>query len=253
MIGDERRISPQVEDDFRASGLSHLTAVSGANLAMVLGALAVVFNLLKASRRSGIVAGLIAMVVFTVITRWEPSVLRAAVMASVGLAAFLFGRLSTPSHAFGLAFLGLIAFDPMMLWSVGFQLSFAATAGILWLRPPLIARLGALPGPLAEAVAIGIAAQVAVFPLIAVNFGRVSIASVAANLAAFVLVAPVTVLGLAGGVASLLSEALAWPFLKMAGVLVSALQWVAKIFGRSDAAQITSPTSISSRPWLPTW
>lgn len=241
VIGDERKISARVQDDFLASGLSHLTAVSGANLAMVLGALAVALSVLRASRRTGIWLGLAAIVLFTVITRWEPSVLRAAVMAAVGLAAFLFGRLSTPSHAFGLAFVGLLAFDPMMLWSVGFQLSFAATAGILWLRPPLVARLGALPRPLAEAVAIGIAAQVAVFPLIALHFGRISVASVPANLAAFVLVAPITVLGLAGGVLSLISETLAWPFLKLAGLLVSALQWVAKLFGRSDAAQLDVP------------
>jgi competence protein ComEC len=241
VIGDERKISARVEDDFLASGLSHLTAVSGANLAMVLAALAVALSVLRASRRTGILLGLAAIVLFTAITRWEPSVLRAAVMAAVGLAAFLFGRLSTPSHAFGLAFVGLLAFDPMMLWSVGFQLSFLATAGILWLRPPLVARLGSLPRPLAEAVAIGIAAQVAVFPLIALHFGRVSVASVPANLAAFLLVAPITVLGLAGGVASLVSETLAWPFMKLAGLLVSALQWVAKVFGRSDAAQLDVP------------
>jgi len=241
VIGDERKISARVEDDFLASGLSHLTAVSGANLAMVLGALAAVLGFLRASRRTIIWLGLAAIVFFTVITRWEPSVLRAAVMAAVGLAAFLFGRLSTPSHAFGLAFVGLLALDPMILWSVGFQLSFAATAGILWLRPPLIARLGSLPGSLAEAVAIGIAAQVAVFPLIALHFGRISVASIPANLAAFVLVAPITVLGLAGGVVSLLSDTLAWPFLKLAGLLVSALQWVAKVFGRSDAAQLDVP------------
>ncbi len=241
VIGDERKISARVEDDFLASGLSHLTAVSGANVAMVVGALAVVFTLLRVPRRTGILIGLAAIVLFTVITRWEPSVLRAAVMAAVGLAAFLFGRLSTPAHAFGLAFVGLLGFDPNLLWSVGFQLSFLATAGILWLRPPLIARLGMLPGPVAEALAIGIAAQVAVFPLIGLHFGRISVASVPANLAAFVLVAPITVLGLAGGVASMVSETLAWPVLKPAGLLTSALQWVAKIFGRSDAAQLDVP------------
>jgi competence protein ComEC len=241
VIGDERGISERVEDDFRASGLSHLTAVSGANLAMVLAALAFLLALLRAPRRLTVVAGLVAVVVFTVVTRWEPSVLRAAVMASVALAAFFFGRLSNPAHALMLAFIGLLAFDPMMLWSVGFQLSFLATAGILWLRPPLIDRLVALPRPVAEPVAIGIAAQVAVFPLIALHFGRISIAAVTANLVAFALVAPITILGLAGGVASLVSPVAAWPFLKLAGFLVSALQWIAKTFGRSPASQMSVP------------
>lgn len=241
VIGDERKISDRVQEDFLASGLSHLTAVSGSNVAMVVGALAFVLALLRTPRRTTIVLGLAAVVLFTVITRWEPSVLRAAVMVSVGLGAFLFGRISTPSHAFFLAFIGLLGFDPMVLWHVGFQLSFAATAGILWLRPPLIARLGTLPKPVAETLAIGIAAQVAVFPLVALHFGRISIAAVPANLAAFALVAPITVLGLAAGVAAMVSTTLAWPLLQAAGILVSALQWVARIFGRSELAQLSVP------------
>jgi competence protein ComEC len=241
VIGDERGISDRVKEDFRASGLSHLTAVSGANLAMVLGGLAFLLALLRVPRRWSVILGLVVVVVFTVITRWEPSVLRAAVMASVALAAFLLGRLSSPAHALILAFMSLLAVDPMMLWSAGFQLSFAATAGILWLRPPLIARLGTLPKVVAEPVAIGIAAQVAVFPLVALHFGRISVAAVTANLAAFALVAPITILGLAGGVASVFSPVLGWPFMKAAGVLVSVLQWLAKTFGRSGAAQISVP------------
>lgn len=241
VIGDDRRVEEQVRDDFRASGLSHLTAVSGANVAMVLGALALLLNALRVPRRPSIIIGMAAIVVFTTITRWEPSVLRAAVMATVALCAFLMGRIPTPAHAFAVAFLGLVAFDPMVFWSVGFQLSFAATAGLLWLRPPLLARLTFLPRPLAEALAMGIAAQVAVFPLIALHFGRISVAAIPANLAAFALVAPATILGLVGGVASLISPVLAWPFMKVAGWFVSVLQWVSKIFGRSDAAEITVP------------
>ncbi|HEX2052605.1 MAG TPA: ComEC/Rec2 family competence protein [Actinomycetota bacterium] len=240
-IGDESRISEQVQDDFEAAGLSHLTAVSGANVAMVVGGLGLLLAAIRLPRKAVVIAGLIAIAFFAVITRWEPSVLRASVMASVGLAAFLFGRTSTPAHAFLLAFLMLLAFDPMVLWSVGFQLSFAATAGILWLRPPLVHRLGALPKPLAEAVAIGVAAQAAVFPLIALHFGRISVAAIPANLAAFALVAPVTVLGLAGGAAGLVSPQLAWPLLKVSGFLASALQWVGKTFGRSEGAEVAVP------------
>lgn len=241
VIGDERRISDRVQDDFEAAGLSHLTAVSGANVAMVVGGLALLLSALGTPRRLVVASGLVAVVLFTVVTRWEPSVLRAAVMASVALAAFLFGRISSPAHAFALAFLVLVAADPTVLWSAGFQLSFAATAGILWLRPALAGRLNLLPKAVAEAVAIGIAAQVAVFPLIAVHFGRISVAAVPANLAAFALVAPITLLGLAGGVLALVSDGLARVALQPAGLLVSALQWLAKVFGRSSAAQLPVP------------
>jgi competence protein ComEC len=244
-IGDDRALSARVRDDFRASGLSHLTAVSGANVAMVLGALAALLSVLKASRRLKIGLGFAAIFFFAVITRWEPSVLRASVMAAIALAAFLFGRSSSSLHILGIALIGLLMFDPMMLWSVGFQLSFAATAGILIGREPLVDRLKLIPRLIAEPLAIGLAAQAAVFPLIAVHFGKISIASVPANLAAAGLVAPGTVLGLVGGVVATFSGWLAGPVFKVAGVFVTALEWIARTFGRSDYSQISVPNFAS--------
>ena len=233
-IGDDRALSARVREDFRASGLSHLTAVSGANVAIVLGALAALLSVLKASRRLKTGLGFAAIVFFAVITRWEPSVLRASAMAAIALGAFLFGRKSDSIHILGIVLLGLLMFDPMMLWSIGFQLSFVATAGILLLRAPLVDRLKSIPRLLAEPLAIGLAAQAAVFPLIAVHFGKISIASVPANLAAAGLVAPATVLGLVAGAVATFSLWLAGPAFKLAGIFVAALEWVARAFGRSD-------------------
>ncbi|MEX2553103.1 MAG: ComEC/Rec2 family competence protein [Actinomycetota bacterium] len=240
-IGDDRALSERVREDFRASGLSHLTAVSGANVAIVLGALAALLGLLKASRRLKTSLGFAAIVFFAVITRWEPSVLRASVMAAIALGAFLFGRKSNSIHVLGVALFGLLIFDPLMLWSVGFQLSFAATAGILLGREPLLDRLRSIPRLIAEPLAIGLSAQAAVFPLIAVHFGKISIASVPANLAAAGMVAPATVLGLLAGVVATMSEWLAGPAFKAAGIFVTALEWVAKTFGRSDLSQVSVP------------
>ncbi|MGQ0679516.1 MAG: ComEC/Rec2 family competence protein [Actinomycetota bacterium] len=241
VIGDDRKLGSQVRDDFRASGMSHLTAVSGANLAMVLAAFGAVLGLVRVSRRTKVALGLIAIVVFAVITRWEPSVLRASVMAAVALAAFLFGRKAESLHTLAVAFFALLLFDPRLLWSIGFQLSFAATAGILLLRAPLVERLGPVPRWLKEPVAIGLAAQVAVFPLIAIHFDKLSVASLPANLAAVALVAPVTVIGFTGGVLSLLGTAPAWPVMKIAGVPAGLLEWIARVFGRSDLSEISLP------------
>jgi len=244
-IGDDRALSARVREDFRASGLSHLTAVSGANVAMVLGALAALLSVLKASRRLKTGLGFAAIVFFAVITRWEPSVLRASAMAAIALGAFLFGRKSDSIHILGIVLLGLLMFDPMMLWSIGFQLSFVATAGILLLRAPLVDRLKSIPRLLAEPLAIGLAAQAAVFPLIAVHFGKISIASVPANLAAAGLVAPATVLGLVAGAVATFSLWLAGPAFKLAGIFVAALEWVARTFGRSDYSQVSVPNFAS--------
>lgn len=241
VIGDDRFTGEEIREDFRASGLSHLTAVSGANLAVVLAALVAVLTALRTPRRVQIFCGLAVIVLFAAITRWEPSVLRASVMATLALAAFLFGRMPNPLHALGLAFGGLLAYDPMMLWSIGFQLSFAAAAGILVLRKPLLRRMPSLPALVGEPVAIGVAAQVAVFPLIAVHFDRISIAAVPANLAAVGLVPPVTILGLAAGVVAMFSTWLAGPLVWWAGHFVGALAWIARVFGRSEGAEIPVP------------
>lgn len=225
VIGDDRAIPDKTTDDFRAAGLSHLTAVSGANLAMVLAPLMLIMAAVRIGRRSQVAIGLFVIVMFTVVTRWEPSVLRAAVMSGVALAAFVFGRRSHAIHGLAIVFMILVAIDPMMLWSIGFQLSFGATAGILIGGPMLLERMErlSLVRPLQEgsgfktraariaieAIAIGIAAQAAVLPLLAWHFGRISLVAVSANLFAFPLVAPATVIGLAGGLVSLASSSLA--------------------------------------------
>lgn len=240
-IGDDRALSPGLRKDFRASGLSHLTAVSGANLAVVLSALGLLTRGLKLPRRACIICDLSAILLFVLVTRWEPSVLRASVMASMVMWAFLLGRQGAPLHTIGAALFGLLVFDPRLAWSPGFQLSFAATAGILLLRKPLVERLGRLPRLLSEPLAISLGAQLAVFPLIALTFKTISVASIPANLAAAPLVAPVTVLGLMGGGSALVSRAAARPFFQLSGIFAGGLEAVARVFGRSQLSQIAAP------------
>lgn len=237
-IGDERMIPQGTREEFRATNLSHLTAVSGANVAMVLGAVVLLLRWLRVSRRNQIVIGLATIGFFALVTRGEPSVLRASVMASLVLVAFLFGRRHDPLHGLVLAFIALLAVDPFLLWSVGFQLSFAAAAGILMLTPRLLARMGRLPRPLAEALSVGIGAQVAVFPLLAFHFGKVSLVGIPANLAAFPLVAPITILGFAGGLAGVASGLLGSVFFEIAGPFVRLLRGVAHVFAAIPGASI---------------
>ncbi|MEO7804774.1 MAG: ComEC/Rec2 family competence protein [Actinomycetota bacterium] len=233
-IGDTRLIPDEVTQNFRDTGLSHLTAVSGANLAMLLAAIVFGLKLLRIPRRGQVITCIVAVLAFTVVARWEPSVLRAAVMATVALMAFYFGRRSQALYALGLGFIGLLAFDPFMLWSIGFQLSFAASLGILLLAPKLVERFKALPRPLAEALAVAIAAQLAVTPLLAVHFERISLVSVPANLVAFSLVAPATVLGFVAGALGPAGGV----FYSAAGIFVGALDRVALLFARAPKASL---------------
>ncbi|MGH2811998.1 MAG: ComEC/Rec2 family competence protein, partial [Actinomycetota bacterium] len=232
-IGDDELMSDETREDFRESGLSHLTAVSGTNVAIVLGAVMILLRAARVGRRTQILVGLAALVFFAVVTRWEPSVLRASIMASLALVAFFFGRGHNSLHGLGLAFGALLAFDPNLAWSAGFQLSFAATLGILVLAPRIRDRMSRLPKPLGEALAVALAAQAAVTPVLAIRFGSVSLVAVPANLVAFPLVAPITILGFAGALLGVL-----WP--GGASLLFS----VAAIFARALRAVASTSASI---------
>ena len=148
VLGDDRFQPLGQRLRFRLSGLSHLLAVSGQNVAFVLAAAGPLIGSL--GHRSRIVAVLGIVVLFAVITRLEPSVLRAAATASLAAWASWSGRSRSGVAILALAVMGLVLVDPFLVDAVGFQLSVAASAGILTLGPPLARRLPG-PDPMAQA------------------------------------------------------------------------------------------------------
>ncbi|KAB2810623.1 DUF4131 domain-containing protein [Pimelobacter simplex] len=205
--GDDAGLPAELEDDFRTTGLTHLTAVSGTNLTLVVGALLLVARGARVRRRGLVVVGLLGIAGFVLLTRTEPSVLRAAVMGGVGLFAFRLDGQRRGLRALGVAVAVLVLVQPSLARSPGFALSVLATGGIVLLGPPLSAALARwLPGVLAMAISVPTAAQLACTPVIAVLSGQVSLVAVVANLLAAPLVAPATVLGLLGGLVGLV-----WP------------------------------------------
>ena len=201
VLGDDRDQDPVSVDDFRAAGLTHLLAVSGQNVAFVLALAAPALRLLGLRWR--FVAGLAVLVGFGVLTRWEPSVLRASAMAAVTLLAATVGRPATTLRVLALAVTVLLLVDPLLVGSVGFLLSCGACAGIAVLAGPLSRRM---PMPLA----VTLAAQVGVAPVLVPVFGGIPVASVPANLLAVPAAGPVMVWGLAAGLpAGLVGEPLA--------------------------------------------
>lgn len=206
--GDDGGLSPSLEEDFRATGLTHLTAVSGTNLTLVVGFLLVVARWCRVRGRWLYVVGAVGIVGFVLLARTEPSVLRAAVMGSVGLVALGGNGRNRAVRGLGVAVLVLLLAQPRLAVSVGFALSVLATAGIVLLAPGWRDALaGWLPRWLAEAIAVPAAAQLAVTPLVAAISGQVSLVAVGANLLVAPVVGPATVCGLAAGLVTLVSEA----------------------------------------------
>ncbi|HEV3473881.1 MAG TPA: DNA internalization-related competence protein ComEC/Rec2 [Actinomycetota bacterium] len=200
-IGDTRDMGQEVEEDFRASGLGHLVAVSGSNVAMFLVPFLAAAGRLRTRPWIRFAIGAFAVVFFALITRWEPSVLRAAAMAILALAGAWAGRPRRTADALGIAVVVLLVADPRLVFSVGFQLSVAATAGLATMARPLAVRFRWLPRAVALAAAATVAAQVAVTPLLLAHFGLVPTVALIAN----VMAVPAVPLALLSGTVAALA------------------------------------------------
>lgn len=187
LLGGASDLDPQVAGDFRVAGLYHVLAVSGSNVAFV--ALPVLAALTRLWGRRPALAGTALVVAgYVLVTGATPSVLRAGVMAVAVLAGEALGRGGSGLASLSAAALFLLLRNPGTLWDPGFQLSFAATAGILTLAPTLQAGLSGLPAWIRAPLAVTVAAQVAVLPLSLLFWQGVSLISLVANLVAAPLV-----------------------------------------------------------------
>lgn len=204
-IGLRDLVSRDVAADFRTAGLSHVVAISGWHIALVGAVVGGMLTGLTRRRRS--ICVLLVIGAYAILAGGSPSIMRAAVMASVVLLARESGRRGQAEAALSLTVLGMLLVDPHTIADVGFQLSVVATAGLLaWakqLRGWLAARLPRLtPGWLLEALAVSLAAQAATLPLVLFHFERLSLVAPLANLLIAPIVAPamlLTVIALACG------------------------------------------------------
>lgn len=239
VTGDDAALAEQLQHEFRRTGLTHLLAVSGTNLTIVLALLLAVTVALRAPPRVVLVVGLLGVAGFVLLARPEPSVLRAAGMGVVGLAAAGYGSRGG-LRVLCVAVVMLLFLDPWLSRAAGFVLSVSATAGILMLAPPFVERLGRwLPRPVALAIAVPLAAQAACTPTIAFLSGEVSVVAVLANVLVAPAVAPATVLGLVAGLVHVaappVAAALGWGAAACAGWIVAVAHRLSGLSGASVA------------------
>ena len=207
VLGDDRDRSPLTADDFRGAGLTHLLAVSGQNVAFVLLLVQPVVMRLGLWGRWAAILGVLGL--FATVTRFEPSVLRATVMAAIAVSVWLAGRQVSGRRILALAVVAVLLWQPLLVHSLAFRLSVAASAGILFWAPRLAERIGGPRLP-AKALAVTAAAQLAVAPLVIPVFGGLPTAALPANLLAAPAAAMIMMWGLtAGFVAGLLGGPLA--------------------------------------------
>ena len=196
VLGDDREQPADLADAFRGAGLTHLLAVSGQNVAFALALAGPLLRRLRLWPRLG--ATLVVIGLFGVMTRFEPSVLRASAMAALAATLAMPGAPISRLRVVGLAVTALVLIDPLLVRSTGFQLSVCAAVAIVVLAPRLAS---ILPGPagLREAAGVTLAAQLGVAPVLLATFGPVPVASLPANLLCVPVAGLVMVWGLTGG------------------------------------------------------
>ncbi len=253
VLGQDEELPETLRDDFRRSGLAHLLAVSGQNV-MLLGALALpALGLLGFGLRGRIVGVLALIAIYVPLAGAGPSLQRAGVMGAAGLMAVIAGRSASRWYALLLAAVVTLAASPRVLGDPGWQLSFVAVAGILWLAPGIAAALRALPRPVADGLALTIAATLATAPLLGHHFGVISLSALPANVLALPVVAPIMWIGMIqaavgqlaldglrlGGLADAGLEALGL----INGLLLGYLEGVARRFADAPGAAVELPLS----------
>jgi competence protein ComEC len=244
VLGDTAALPPDLVADFRTTGLSHLTAVSGANLTLLLAFLLLAARWCKVRGRWLRVIAVAGVVVFVALCRSEPSVLRAAAMGLVTLAALGAGGRRGGHRNLSVAMTALLLVDPFLARSYGFALSVLACLGIISWAARWARELGRwMPGPLAEAVSVPLAAHLATMPVVAQLSEMVSAAGLIANALAGPFVGPATVSGFAAAGLSLVSARLAAAAGFAAAWFAQPIVWVAHLGAALPGAAWPWPSS----------
>ena len=226
VLGDTSAVAAETGREFRAAGMTHLTAVSGANVTIVCGAVLLSARLI--GPRVAVLLAALALVAFVIVVQPTASVLRAAVMGAIALAGIVSSRRRQAIPALSATVLVLMATAPQLAVDVGFALSVLATAALIVIAPVWSRRLvgRGCPKPFADALAVAWAAHVVTVPLVAGISGRVSLVGAVANLAVAAVIAPITVLGSAAAVVCLLWPAGAQLLIRFTG---PELWWVLRV------------------------
>ncbi len=240
LLGIDAHLPPEMYQQFSRAGLVHLMVVSGAQVAIVAGALS------AAVRAAHLPVGLSAtilgagVVAFAAMVGWAPSIGRAVIMTGIAVAGTWAARGRDRAATLATAALVLLIVHPSVLFDIGFQLSFAATWGLLFVAPALQQRFAAL-GPLSRALGVTLGAQAGVAPLLMSHFQTVPLAGLIANLLALPLVAVLVPAGFALIPLLIAAPALGGPLLGLLRPGLDALMWIGGRFGDLSWSTLSTP------------
>lgn len=227
-IGERELLSEAAKDQMREVSLTHLVAVSGANLAIVIGAIWFLLGTLSSPRWLRFTLSGLAMIGYVLLVGPESSVLRAGAMALAVLIALALGRGSNAIHSLALAVSVLLLLDQSLAFDLGFALSVLATLGLLIGARPIADRISFVPRPLALALGAGFSAQIFTLPVILMIQPGFPIFAILANLLVEPVVAPITVLGIVAVLATPFIPAMSHFAIWLATIGTEWILWIAQ-------------------------
>ena len=247
VLGEDEGLSDELRANFRASGLYHLLAVSGQNVALIAGGALLLAYLIGLSRFVGQIVALAAIGGYVLAVGWQPSVVRAGVAGALASLAWLASR---PSDRWYFLLLGaalLLAWSPYSLMDAGFQLSFAAVGAIFVVVPRLQQTLAGYPVPhsLAEVVAVSGACGLATAPILLTQFGVVPLYSIPANALAAPVVAPLLGIALVTAIVAPVAPPLATLLAWVNGWLAAYLSLCARVVGGLPYAAVSARAAVA--------
>jgi competence protein ComEC len=249
VLGDRSLMPEELEKSFQRSGVTHVLAISGQHVVILAAVIYFALRLfaIPAAIRAALTMGLIWL--YILIAGAPPSAIRAGVVATFVLAAPLLGRQVSALHFMSTMLALVLAYNPQLVYSTGFQLSVAAVFGILLLTRPLKSLLERTllrpfakpPEHLSNLISVSLAAQIATSPIVAATFEQVSVVGVLTNLIAVPLSGPILILGLLGSLAGNIYPLLAYPLNACNGFLVAILIQTAQGASSLPFASVTTP------------
>lgn len=236
LLGDRSQISDITREDFAKAGIAHLLAVSGLHVGIIAGIVFFLFGRVSLPIRTTL--AIISILFYAFLVGNQPSVLRASTMLIIGYFGWLLAREKDILSAISAAALILLVYDPFMIYNVGFQLSFLATLGIIFIAPIIQSVLSSPFKKLNMAISVTLGAQLGIVPILIYYFQRLSLMTVVSNLVVTPLLAPVLFAGMIASFVGSFSQCFAAPFYKLTGFFLDLLRGAAGFFASAPGGSI---------------
>ena len=241
LFGGYEGIRPELLEAFTATGIVHILSVSGSHITLVAATAAGLARLLGLGRLAGAGLVLLLIAVYSLLAGCVPPVIRSGLMGGLAFIGLALGRERDARQLLTITGLGMLLISPLLLYDISFQLSFLATAGLLYLAPRLRRWLDRLPAALAVSLSVTISAQLSVLPLLAWYFHRVSLSALLANLVAVPLVEGMIVLGLFAGLLGAFLPVVSSLVFLLDSLLLGLVYEITRLLSRLPGSQLYLP------------